>query len=103
MDASLKPYFDWMETHLKGRNLACMCTPVCIAMKCVFPELLIMSGDVCTEDGGLLYEHTWLQTESGTIIDPTEDQFSSHIVEYHATMCDSTDPVERAVAESHFP
>jgi len=102
---AMMKYLGWIKGNLGGLSdaeLSCQCTPVAIQMKQAFPELLIMSGDVCTEDGEV-YEHTWLQTENGHIVDPTERQFPSEIIEYHASMCDSTDPEQREQAERHFP
>ncbi len=101
--ASVKPYFDWITERFGDQNMACLCTPACLEMKVAFPELLLMSGDVTTEDGGV-YEHTWLQTDTmpPVVIDPTESQFPTPVAEYDATLCDSTDPEQRVQVEDHF-
>tara|TARA_R100001086_G_scaffold65940_1_gene30627 strand:- start:158 stop:421 length:264 start_codon:yes stop_codon:yes gene_type:complete len=71
---------------------SCLCTPISLKMRAAFPELVIMSGDITTESGQV-FEHTWLQTEDGSlIVDPTVEQFGEEVAEYAATLHDGTDP-----------
>lgn len=88
----MRQYLAWIEReygHLEGAALSCRCTPICMQMKRAFPELLIFSGHVTTASGNI-YEHTWLQTPDGCILDPTEGQFGEPIVEYDADIYDPT-------------
>ena len=104
--SELKKYSRWINQNLGGLSdveLSCQCTPVCVRMKQMFPELIIMSGEVTTDDGRV-YEHTWLQTEDGlNIIDPTERQFPSVVAEYNATICDNTDPAVAGLGPAEEP
>jgi hypothetical protein len=99
--AAIQKYLDWIEAEYGDKSdawMSCMCTPISLRMKRQFPELLLMSGDAVTADN--VYEHTWLQTEDGLIIDPTERQFPTEVEEYHATLADSTDPEQRSHIEA---
>ncbi len=79
----MRRYFDWIRENVPV-NSCSLCTPVCLAMRGAFPELVLMSGEVVTRSGQV-YSHTWLQLPDGSgIIDPTESQFGETVTEYHA-------------------
>ena len=71
-------YDEWIETNVI--DPLGNCYKVCNAMHEVFPELILVRGWYW--DDGKKKTHWWLEKETGTIIDPTINQFSTNNGKY---------------------
>jgi hypothetical protein len=76
-----KKYKEWIAAYLAREKYAVLgkCRPAVEEMVKVFPELKIVKGhvDVPLWPKDSRRGHWWLETEAGTIVDPTESQFLS--------------------------
>ena len=88
----MKRYKEWIDSY--SGDIYRKCKEVSEEMKEVFPELTIAKGLVKLFDNGKWYQHQWLVTLEGYIVDPTAKQWIG-IDEYKEIIGKENEPVGR--------
>ena len=85
-------YLEWIANYPDSIHRRCV--QVTEAMQAQFPELIICRGLVTIEENCREYQHQWLRTVDGEVVDPTAQQWLG-IIEYE----EITDPQQEPVGK----
>lgn len=86
MSRPAQEYMDWIKAYHAERGgsgyaqLRGQCANAAARMVLSFPELRVVKGHVFVPLWGTREQHWWLEAPDGSVVDPTEGQFSAGIV-----------------------